>query len=184
MTAYCFSHPCWKRPAGLGPLAFQKAGAIAFIAYSSRGAKIRSGAPVSRRILAKAIAKTVRICSNSRATRRPSFALPFVRTRKLGLRTSIQGFSPAWLDNGMTLSRSSVEILRERGMVDPLNSESATRRRLISWRSKNQWYIQPDNSRSIGNPEEILGLRAGELTQPGQQTVYFFRGVVMHEADA
>src|SRR5258708_36192301 len=29
-----------------------------------------------------------------------------------------------------------------------------------------------------------LGLRAGELTQPGQQTVYFSRGVVMHEADA
>jgi len=82
----------------------------------------------------------------------------------------------------MTLSRSSVEILRERGMVDP--STAKADRRLIFWRSKNQCIssrIWPEYGKTL---KRSLGLRAGELTQPGQQTVYFFRGVVMHEADA
>jgi integrase len=40
-------------------------------------------------------AKTARICSNLRATRRASRSLPSLNTRKCGRSTSIQGFSPA-----------------------------------------------------------------------------------------
>src|SRR5205814_789515 len=75
----------------------------------SFGAKISSGVPDSNLMFAVPIAKTARICSNSRAIAYTSEGLPLLMTRKCSLRTSIQGLSPAkaWLANATIHNRNN-----------------------------------------------------------------------------
>src|ERR1700730_864665 len=209
--ANCFSQPCWKRPAGKGPLwFFHIAGAKAFISLSVCTAKIRSGAPVVRRILGNSMAKTARICSNSRATLRASCSLPLVRTRKLGLRTSVRGLPAgkeetasdrARIEMGpMNLKRAQTSKVIGAPSSRQQSSSFATRsgkkrERFLDCTSRllrrseggeKASACSARNDRDVRCRDVLGGLfsGAGEFAQGNEEAVYFFGGVVVDQADA
>src|SRR5215475_3360850 len=106
------------------------------------------GAPESSRKSGNCLAKTERSCSNSKATRRPADAPSSVNTRKWGLFTSTQGFSPAWEVTpdtlrmkksknhpGFAMDRASCNDTRTVGRATPPRTGCGETLSLTKWRN-------------------------------------------------